>query len=101
MTKCCEMCRQEDVHLGVYEPLSVQVTTKEGQQLQCRSYTVKQKDAISLRPSPQYLGVILRGAKESGLPEEYINKLKQIEDNGYNGEISVNVQWEELDSATG
>ena len=35
--------------------------------------------------------MILRGAREHHLPEEYIAKLRAVEDNGYRGEVSVTV----------
>ena len=41
------------------------------------------------RPSKVYKGVIVEGALEHGLPVEYIEKLKSIEDNGYGGEVDI------------
>ena len=41
------------------------------------------------RPSKVYKGVIVEGALEHGLPIEYIDKLKNIEDNGYGGEVDI------------
>ena len=41
------------------------------------------------RPSPQYCDVILRGAKQCNLPEEYIEKLNAIETNGYSGRVEI------------
>ena len=41
------------------------------------------------RPSKVYKGVIVEGAHEHGLPMEYIDKLKNIEDNGYGGEVDI------------
>ena len=35
--------------------------------------------------------MIIRGAMENKLPDDYIDKLKNIEDNGYNGNIDVNL----------
>jgi len=35
------------------------------------------------RPSPHYLDLIIKGAEEHKLPEYYIEKLRQIEHNGY------------------
>lgn len=33
---------------------------------------------------------MIKGAKENGVPEDYIkNNLENIEDNGYNGEVQV------------
>ena len=41
------------------------------------------------RPSPQYKDVILRGAKGLMLPEEYIQFLESLPDNGYQGDVPV------------
>ena len=43
------------------------------------------------RPSWVYKDVILRGALEHQLPQDYVTKLRAVEDNGYRGEVSVNV----------
>ena len=65
------------------------------------------------RPSAVYLDVIVRGAKENGLPEvgftfqpspsallscfqEYIEKLQSIEHNGYRGEVGVTINLEDI-----
>merc|ERR1712032_376171 len=47
------------------------------------------------RPSAVYLDVIVRGAKENGLPKEYIEKLESIEHNGYRGEVAVTIDLKE------
>ena len=41
------------------------------------------------RPSAVYKRVIVQGAKENGLPGHYVKKLEDIEDNGYNGKVDV------------
>ena len=43
------------------------------------------------RPSKVYKGVIVEGALEHDLPVEYIEKLKSIEDNGYGGEVDMDL----------
>ena len=44
------------------------------------------------RPSAVYKNVMIRGARENGVPEDYIvNHLEKIVDNGYNGEVQVNL----------
>ena len=35
--------------------------------------------------------MIVHGAIENGLPEQYIKKLENIEDNGYDGEVDVHL----------
>jgi hypothetical protein len=35
---------------------------------------------------------MIKGAREQGVPEDYIcNILEKIEDNGYNGEVEINL----------
>ena len=41
------------------------------------------------RPSAVYKRVIVQGAIENKLPADYIKKLENIEDNGYDGEVDV------------
>ena len=43
------------------------------------------------RPSGVYKDVIVRGAKEHNLPACYVDMLERVEDNGYRGDVSVNV----------
>ena len=75
--------------MGNYEPVNFETFTLEGNRLQCRSYRAKNKNATDRHPSPQYLDVMLRGAIENKLPEDYIAKLRQIEHNGYSGVIDL------------
>lgn len=70
--------------------MSVQVTTQDGTILNCRCYQQTQNWEIDRRPSLVYKNIMITGAKENGLPEEYIsNTLESIVDNGYNGEVQV------------
>ncbi|XP_033207643.1 gamma-glutamylcyclotransferase-like isoform X2 [Belonocnema kinseyi] len=88
--------KQEGVADNIYFPLKVSVKTPEGQILDCRSYQQcnNPEKHINLKllpeerqPSPQYLNVILKGARENHLPTDYIQFLESISHNGYNGEI--------------
>ena len=38
-------------------------------------------------PSKVYKNVIIQGAKQNGLPEDYITQLKNIQDNGYDKKL--------------
>ena len=38
-------------------------------------------------PSKIYKNVIIQGAKQNGLPEDYINQLENIQDNGYDKKL--------------
>ncbi len=81
---------QEGVHQGIYKPLFVQVTTVDGETLNCRCYQQTREWEIDRRPSAVYKNIMIRGAKENGIPEEYIqNTLETIVDNGYSGEVEV------------
>lgn len=73
----------------------VDVETPNGTMINCRVYQQcnNPKEHVKLselpldrRPSPLYLNVILEGAVESGLPQDYIDVLKTIPHNGYDGE---------------
>jgi len=86
---------QEGVSMGIYKPIEVQVETPEGEKLTCRTYYLLIRDSEDKRPSPQYLGVIIKGAEENSLPEDYLARLKAIEHNGYSGEVTVLKEMEE------
>ncbi|XP_067651925.1 gamma-glutamylcyclotransferase-like [Haliotis asinina] len=70
-----------------YKRRMVTVTTPDGTTYTCRTYELDGEFDISHTPSPQYKDVIVRGAKQNGLPEAYISQLEAIEDNGFQGEI--------------
>ena len=58
--------------------IPVEVITNQGP-IQCRTYQFKDPNAKFGRPSPQYKTVIVSGAKEHDLPEEYLKKLENLE----------------------
>ncbi|KAG9355703.1 hypothetical protein JZ751_000541 [Albula glossodonta] len=74
--------KQEGVDKGVYRPLEVKVETDEGE-IVCRTY--KMNDFNTNLPSPQYKQVICLGAKQNGLPLDYIEKLEAVKTNDYSG----------------
>ena len=57
-------------------------------------------EGSDLRPSPIYKQVIVHGAKENKLPPHYIQKLENIEDNGYGGKIDVKLPLHLKNSVT-
>ncbi len=68
----------------------MQVTTIDGEVLQCRSYQQVQDWEMDRRPSIVYKNVMIRGARENGVPDEYIkNCLEAIVDNGYDGQVEI------------
>jgi len=89
---------QEGVSSGIYERISVTAEV-EGKLVSCQAYKVtesRRENAIAthggaLLPSAVYKNVIIRGAKENKLPNEYIQFLENIADNGYDGEVEVNL----------
>lgn len=52
--------------------------------LVCRCYHLsdEQMNSTDTRPSLTYLNVVIEGAIESGLPQDYVSRLKSIEHNG-------------------
>ncbi|XP_072316765.1 gamma-glutamylcyclotransferase [Eucyclogobius newberryi] len=85
--------RQENVTLGAYSPVELSVRTK-GEDLSCRTYMMN--SCVYAPPSPQYLKVIVMGAVQNGLPQEYQTKLRSIKTNMYEGPLRV---MEELELA--
>ncbi|XP_017059096.1 gamma-glutamylcyclotransferase [Drosophila ficusphila] len=87
---------QESVPDGVYIPISVPVhSLTTDTSITCRAYhlanqpqtdlhSVGGKEDIPLdrQPSQTYLKVLVKGAKETGIPEDYIKWLKGIKHNG-------------------
>ncbi|KAF2360691.1 Gamma-glutamyl cyclotransferase-like [Trinorchestia longiramus] len=77
-------------HVGVYRPLEVPVVLKStGETVQARTYQLIRPLEEDRRPSKVYLSVICKGAQEHGLPEEYQKFLQNIEHNGYDQEVDV------------
>ena len=84
---------QECIHLGIYNKITVTVTNQEGKELQCVTYA-RPEDIPLGPPSPQYLKVVLEGAEESQLPQEYIEELKKTEHNGHCGTIILSEDFQ-------
>jgi hypothetical protein len=92
--------RQEGVHQGLYERYEVLVEAKDGSSLPCLVYRLTAKtrrDGVEelgaeQKPSPFYKDVMLKGARENNLPQDYVNFIESIVDNGYTGEIDLNIE---------
>ena len=68
--------------------ISVTVTTEPGgESLGCHAYIVAPPPPPSL-PSPQYLAMVVGGAREHGLPAAYVDRLEGVGHNGYQGEVN-------------
>lgn len=88
----------------MYFSLDVNVEmVKDGALKRCRTYqhvaeTPRVEDMRKLpkerQPSGVYMKVIREGAKESGLPKEWLEWLANVPDNGYNGKVAVQVDFE-------
>lgn len=91
--------RQEGVHLNIYRPIDVNVKTPGGDTVLCRCYRLVQQleaqdvDSVPRTlPSNVYLTTIINGAKETKLPAYYTKKLVDHPDNGYSGEVNLNLE---------
>uniref|UniRef100_A0A0B6ZSF3 gamma-glutamylcyclotransferase n=1 Tax=Arion vulgaris TaxID=1028688 RepID=A0A0B6ZSF3_9EUPU len=81
-----------DVHLedmdsldsqeAFYDPIEVQVLGDSGGYVTCRTYEMIQETTGDCLPSPHYKKVVIDGAKQNELPEEYIEYLECFPDNG-------------------
>lgn len=93
-----ELDRQEGVECEIYKPLEIKVYVQELQEeITCRTYQLVHNPTFPLdpenrpferQPSLTYLTVILNGALESKLPEEYFNFLKKFK---HNGRLAIDV----------
>jgi gamma-glutamylcyclotransferase len=68
-----------------YRRIAVQVETPAGDLVTCRSYQVVSPNHAGFLPSPAYKETILRGAEELGLPAHYMQRLREVPDNGVQG----------------
>ena len=76
--QCEHLDRTEGVPNGLYRRLSVQVLDTDGMAVSAFTYESSLRDP-SRKPSPRYIGLILDGAVEHGLPQEYVHSLRQLE----------------------
>jgi cation transport regulator ChaC len=69
--------RTEGVHVGVYQRFAVEVLTPAGEQIAAFTYR-SEISRPERKPSRRYLGLLLTGAREHGLPAEYIERLRGL-----------------------
>ncbi|XP_051872201.1 gamma-glutamylcyclotransferase-like [Pristis pectinata] len=82
---------QEGVQGGIYSPMEVKVEQEDmGEEIICLTYQMNHFN--SSLASPLYKEVIVKGARESGLPAEYIKKLDTILTNNYNETTPFTIQ---------
>ena len=80
----------------VYNKKQVMVECENGTKHEAVTYFLIKPDEEDKRPSGVYKDVIVRGAEEHHLPPDYIQKLRQVEDNGYRGNVSVTVDLRQI-----
>ncbi|CAD5214861.1 unnamed protein product [Bursaphelenchus xylophilus] len=82
-----------DLQESGYHRLQVPVQlVKTNETVVCRTYQYSNPDRKHQNPSPHYKQVIVSGAIEHELPEDYIRKLKAIPDNGYKGKVLLDLK---------
>lgn len=64
--------------------------------MKCRTYEIVNPQLEYDRPSPQYLNIILTGARQIKLPPEYLSRLDQIKHNG--SEEDVNLEEKKVET---
>jgi gamma-glutamylcyclotransferase len=80
--------------------VSIHIPSHNNTEVVCRTYQYTHHTNMErLPPSPHYKHVIVSGAIEHSLPDDYVAKLKAILDNGYKGPIPLKLRiLEELNS---
>ncbi|CAD6190198.1 unnamed protein product [Caenorhabditis auriculariae] len=73
-----------------YNRLNVTIKTSDGD-VECRTYQYSDPMPVFNPPSPHYKLVIVEGAKEHELPEEYIKRLEKVPVNDYQGPVDVDI----------
>src|SRR5206468_1739048 len=70
--------RTEGVQFELYRRTAVQVTTENGERVPAFAY---QSSLIQdgRKPSPRYIGLLLEGARQHGLPRDYVQFLESFE----------------------
>ncbi|HJQ83135.1 MAG TPA: gamma-glutamylcyclotransferase family protein [Candidatus Binatia bacterium] len=77
-TELDRLDRTEGVHVGLYERVLVDVLAQDG--IRVPAYTYRSTWSYTGRkPSARYLGLLLSGAREHGLPPEYVRSLEAWE----------------------
>lgn len=68
---CAFLDRTEGVDRGFYRRIAIEVVTDEGERVAAFAYCGDRRDP-SRKPSARYLGLLLAGARELALPDEYV-----------------------------
>jgi len=70
--------RKEFAPQGGYQRREVEVTTGDGSRHIAVTYEVVEKVAHELAPKQEYIDLLVKGAEERNLPEEWIDVLKEL-----------------------
>ncbi|KAL4226259.1 hypothetical protein ACF0H5_014242 [Mactra antiquata] len=71
---------------GVYKAKEVTVKSIDDVSYTCRTYYLTSKylnETLENRPSPMYMDVIIKGARQNNIPDDYVRYLQSIETNGH------------------
>ncbi|CAN7944283.1 unnamed protein product [Ixodes hexagonus] len=96
---------QEDIHRlhaqeSEYSSHEVMVQLSSGAVAKCHTYWYG-ADVPEQRPSLAYKAVLVAGALEHGLPQEYVGRLLAIPDNGCTRGVTIKVDMDALRSCLG
>lgn len=75
---CAVLDRSEGVHVGYYARVPIEAQTPDGERIAAFAYLGERRVA-GRKPSARYLGLLLDGAREHGLPPEWIAALEALE----------------------
>jgi cation transport regulator ChaC len=70
--------RSEGVHRGAYTRVQVAVVSRDGRSLPAFTYCSRRSDPTR-KPSRRYLGLLLAGARDHGLPADYVEILRGLD----------------------
>jgi cation transport regulator ChaC len=75
---CARLDRSEGVHVGAYVRITVDVRLDDGSR--CGAFTYcSSRTQEGRKPSARYLGLMIDGARQRGLPDEYVRWLGSFE----------------------
>lgn len=70
--------RSEGVHVGLYRRVPVEIADAAGQRVGAVTYQ-SSMTVPGRKPSARYMGLLLEGARQHGLPDEYVDFLQRFE----------------------
>ena len=75
---CARLDRSEGVHVGAYRRLEVEVRHEDGTRCAAFTYT-STATKPDRKPSARYLRLLVEGARQHGLPDEYVRWLERFD----------------------